>query len=143
MQKQTLNGEYSVHKLRQNLNKSGDGFVVDGDDSISQPSHDHLSSTEDDFPDSSQPLPHSGHKTSHGQPEWRTAVNSLKADSLQSTDSDGLSDELSHPVRHKVVAIDTSKNKHFSRKLLPVQSPEFDNVMDQVIHAYVLCIICS
>lgn len=55
-----------------------------------------------------------------------------KLDALRSTDSDVQSDDLSPPAKHKAVAIDTSQNKHFNRKLLPVQSPEFDNVIDQV-----------
>ena len=32
-----------------------------------------------------------------------------------------------------MVAIDTSQNKLFTHRLLPVHSPEFDNVIDQVI----------
>ena len=51
---------------------------------------------------------------------------------MKSSDSEFLSDDLSPPLKHKMVAIDTSQNKQFSQKLLPVQSPEFDNVMDQV-----------
>lgn len=60
--------------------------------------------------------------------------NSAKSDALRSTDSDVQSDDLSPPAKHKAVAIDISQNKHFNRKLLPVQSPEFDNVIDQVKH---------
>ena len=34
----------------------------------------------------------------------------------------------------KTVAINTAQVEHFTHRLLPVQSPEFDNVMDQVSH---------
>ena len=34
--------------------------------------------------------------------------------------------------RNKTVAIDTSHNEQFTRRLLPAQSPEFDNVINQV-----------
>ena len=53
-----------------------------------------------------------------------------------STDSDPLSDDstLIQPTSagKKTVAINTSQVEHFTHRLLPVQSPEFDNVMDQV-----------
>ena len=54
----------------------------------------------------------------------------------QSTDSDPLSDDsfvapTSSPGK-KSVAINTEQVEHFTHRLLPVQSPEFDNVMDQV-----------
>lgn len=145
MQKPCLNGEYSVYKLRQNCSKSIDPAV---DDPASQHSHDLLGPTESDsdtmLPASTSPLHgnvcHSvTERSSCGDPhqeQWQAVetlkANPLKADPLRSTDSDVLSDELSPPTRHKVVAIDTSRNKHFTRRLLPVQSPEFDNVMDQV-----------
>ena len=32
----------------------------------------------------------------------------------------------------KTVAIDTSQNEHFSHRLIPTQSPEFENVISQV-----------
>ena len=50
----------------------------------------------------------------------------------QSLDSDEDSPSMGNP-RQKMVAIDTSQNKHFTHRLLPVHSPEFDNVIDQVI----------
>lgn len=144
-----MNGDFSVYKLRQNLSKSVDGEC---DDAPSQHSRDLLGSTDSESDvvptgapllrcdaDSTPPLHHGtvshniSEKTPFGtspcQREWN---NPLKADVARSTDSDFLSDELSPPAKHKVVAIDTSRNKHFGRKLLPVQSPEFDNVMDQV-----------
>lgn len=71
------------------------------------------------------------HLVSIGLPPQQQQPDYYKSDSLRSTDSDILSDDLS-PAKHKAVAIDISRNKHFSQKLLPVQSPEFDNVMDQV-----------
>ena len=132
-QKPNLNGEYSVYKLRQNSSKFNDYPVADGtDDPASQCSHDELGSADSTLPTITSP----SHKAPN-QEQWQgpeTGIHtSLKADSLRSTtDSDILSDELSPPAKHKVVAIDTSRNKHFSRRLLPVQSPEFDNVMDQV-----------
>ena len=36
-------------------------------------------------------------------------------------------------IKHKMVAIDTTQNEHFTHRLLPSQSPEFDNVIDQVL----------
>ena len=53
----------------------------------------------------------------------------------QSTDSDPLSDDstsLPGSMTKKTVAINTSQVEHFTHRLLPVQSPEFDNVIDQV-----------
>lgn len=50
----------------------------------------------------------------------------------QSTDSDPLSDDSTPPsLSKKTVAINTEQVEHFTHRLLPVQSPEFDNVMDQ------------
>lgn len=50
-----------------------------------------------------------------------------------STKSDSGDDHLhSHTSkRNKTVAIDTSHNEQFTRRLLPAQSPEFDNVINQ------------
>ena len=99
----------SVNKLRYNLNKFGYG------DSTTVPGKEpHLDSSEGVSPSVS--LQH---------PDYLT-------DSIRSSDSDVLNDDLASPVKHKMVAIDVSQNKRFSHKLLPVQSPEFDNVMDQV-----------
>lgn len=132
LQKPSLNGEFSVYKLRQNSSKWSDYSVVDCDDS----QHSHDLSAVSVLHGSTPPLDGS-HKVTFNQHQWQGLETSpddpLKADSLKSTDSDILSDELSPPTKHKVVAIDTSRNKHFSRRLLPVQSPEFDNVMDQVL----------
>lgn len=60
--------------------------------------------------------------------------NSSATNVVRSTDSDVQSEELSPLTKHKIVAIDTSRNKHFTQRLLPVQSPEFDNVIDQVFY---------
>ena len=41
------------------------------------------------------------------------------------------------PTSHrKTVAIDMSQNECFTHRLLPAVSPEFDNVMDQVLYMY-------
>lgn len=40
---------------------------------------------------------------------------------------------ISPTVQRKTVAIDMSQNECFTHRLLPAVSPEFDNVMDQVI----------
>ena len=48
------------------------------------------------------------------------------------SDSTSTGDELSLR-KHKTVAIDTSQNASFTHRLLPAQSPEFDNVINQVI----------
>lgn len=51
-------------------------------------------------------------------------------------DSDPYSDDSGPPnAAKKTVAIDTSQNEHFTHRLLPVQSPEFDNVINQVSSA--------
>ena len=54
----------------------------------------------------------------------------------QLTDSDPLSDDsmaaMPSSLGKKCVAINTDQVEHFTHRLLPVQSPEFDNVMDQV-----------
>lgn len=152
LQKPNLNGEYSVYKLRQNSNKCGDYLVADeqfsndvpdiahgpgSNDPVansaqypnSQCSHDLLGST-----DATPSLPNKAPNQQQWQAPETCVHSSLKGDSLRSTtDSDILSDELSPPAKHKVVAIDTTRNKQFSRRLLPVQSPEFDNVIDQVL----------
>ena len=45
---------------------------------------------------------------------------------------DGSSPPLSRP--HKSVAINTSHNEQFTHRLIPAQSTEFDNVINQVPH---------
>ena len=50
---------------------------------------------------------------------------------MKSVESDDDSSS-SATAKTKIVAIDTSQNEHFTHRLLPVQSPEFDNVIDQV-----------
>ncbi len=59
-----------------------------------------------------------------------TEKGGAKSKIAGSTDQNG---ELSAATR-KMVAIDTTQNKHFTHRLLPVQSPEFDNVIDQVTY---------
>ncbi len=55
--------------------------------------------------------------------------------SLRQQSHSGDSDEDSSNAmsRQKTVAINTSQNKLFTHRLLPVHSPDFDNVMDQVL----------
>lgn len=77
----------------------------------------------------SSPLHATAHNVGKGS---SSKLESVEPVTVRSTDSDVQSDDLSPPARHKMVAIDTSQNKHFTRRLLPVQSPEFDNVIDQV-----------
>ena len=40
----------------------------------------------------------------------------------------------SHGKKQKSVAIDVTQNEQFTHRLLPSQSPEFDNVINQVIN---------
>ena len=40
----------------------------------------------------------------------------------------------SHGKKQKTVAIDVTQNEQFTHRLLPSQSPEFDNVINQVIN---------
>ena len=55
---------------------------------------------------------------------------SVRRDSVDHHDSTGSSDEISK--KGKSVAIDISQNEQFTHRLLPSQSPEFDNVINQV-----------
>ena len=55
---------------------------------------------------------------------------SVRRDSVDHHDSTGSSDEINK--KGKSVAIDISQNEQFTHRLLPSQSPEFDNVINQV-----------
>ena len=131
MQKPSLSGDLSVSKLRHNVNRGGD--VPVGRCSVAN----QLPASVGEVP---QDLDGGGAMdgTAHLVSDRLSPTVSLqqpsyfKSDSLRSTDSDILSDDLSPPAKHKMVAIDISQNRQFSQKLFPVQSPEFDNVMDQV-----------
>ena len=119
-------GEYSVNKLRQHSIRPFDVPWMH-DSSVPQVS---LDSDSDTAPnavpsDSLQPDSYSGSHTVT-QKKWTSAS--------RNTDSDIQSDDMSPSTnaKQKMVAIDISQNKHFTRRLLPVVSPEFDNVIDQV-----------
>ena len=57
----------------------------------------------------------------------------MSIDSNIRSDTPSTSDELGGYTRkQKSVAIDITQNELFSHRLLPSQSPEFDNVMNQV-----------
>ncbi len=124
IQKPSLNGHLSVSKLRHNVNRIGDVAAVTSSG---------VANEENQPPGSigSTGAAHLVSNNSEGMSPTVSQSNYL-SDSVRSTDSEILSDDLSPPAKHKMVAIDTSQNRHFSHKLLPVQSPEFDNVMDQV-----------
>ena len=124
-------GEYHIHKLRHKPLKAGNaGGVgvagVGGASSLedipgvySHPSHSLLDSDND-----------SPHKQTH-----QRGVEPVGG--KQMTDSDPLSDDSvgaapPSSLSKKSVAINTAQVEHFTHRLLPVQSPEFDNVMDQV-----------
>ena len=62
----------------------------------------------------------------------KPSTRPLELKLARSTDSDPCSDDSGPPPLKKSVAIDTSQNEHFTHRLLPVQSPEFDNVINQV-----------
>lgn len=131
-------GEYHIHKLRHKPLKAGNaGGVgvaeVGGASSLedipaaySHPSHSLPPAMDSD--NDSLPKPHqSGAEPVGGK---------------HMTDSDPLSDDsvgVAPPssLGKKCVAINTEQVEHFTHRLLPVQSPEFDNVMDQV-YMYVL-----
>ncbi len=76
------------------------------------------------------------------EPSQRPAASQLKPlrkpdplEPVKSTDSEVLSDDTvgaRGSKGKKTVAIDISQNEHFSHRLMPVRSPEFDNVIDQV-----------
>lgn len=71
-----------------------------------------------------------------GHPRPLPQPTPLSVEPVKSTDSEILSDDTVGGTRggkgKKTVAIDTSQNEHFSHRLMPVRSPEFDNVIDQV-----------
>ena len=57
----------------------------------------------------------------------------VREELIKSTDSEVVSDECAGKGKaKKTVAIDTTQNEHFSQRLIPAQSPEFDNVINQV-----------
>lgn len=125
-QKPALNGKYSVNKLQEISSKS-DESVDTLAEASSQEDGSHVVLADSDS-DVSPSL------TSPSVPLYGSEMRSVAVvpDAVQSTDSDIRADDLSPLTRHKMVAIDTSQNKHFTSKLLPAQSPEFDNVIDQV-----------
>ena len=121
-------GEYHIHKLRHKPLKTGNAGGVGGASSLedipaaafSHPSH--------SFPPL-LPLDSSDNDSLHKQTHERGAE---PLGGKQSTDSDPLSDDSTPPsLSKKSVAINTEQVEHFTHRLLPVQSPEFDNVMDQ------------
>lgn len=116
------------------MTRSTDHTVRSSDDFSQRTSQDpHESESSPTFSSLHQEF---GHKLSPqlksiGSLEGNTNRNTSRT---RSSDSDIQSDDdLLPPAKHKIVAIDTSQNKHFTHRLLPVQSPEFDNVMDQVL----------
>ena len=127
-------GEYHIHKLRHKPLKAGSaGGVgvagVGGASSLedipaaySHPTH------------SLPPAMDSDNDSPHKRTHQRGAE---PVGGKQLTDSDPLSDDSvggapPSSLGKKCVAINTEQVEHFTHRLLPVQSPEFDNVMDQV-----------
>jgi hypothetical protein len=62
-----------------------------------------------------------------------TSINIQPHDPVKSDTSSTTGDEHQQLARrpHKTVAIDVTQNESFSHRLLPSQSPEFDNVINQ------------
>ena len=129
-------GELNVHKLRHKPLKAGVGGVgvaaVGGANSLEDltatftlPPHPLVATmdSDNDTPRNQQihirgrAEPSGGKQTSDSEP--------LSDDSFTAVPSSSVSGK-------KSVAINTDQVEHFTHRLLPVQSPEFDNVMDQV-----------
>ena len=120
-------GEYHIHKLRHKPLKPGNAGVGGASSMEDIPTA---------YSHSAHPLPpamDSDNDSPHKQTHQRGAE---PAGGKQSTDSDPLSDDSfvapTSSLGKKSVAINTEQVEHFTHRLLPVQSPEFDNVMDQV-----------
>jgi len=115
----------SQHSVQKDTVSSDSGFVT----TVSSTLHHTQSASETasllprSQSEESVTLSHDSEGISHNGPHL---------DAVRSTDSDVQSDDLSPSTKQKTVAIDISQNQHFTRRLLPVQSPEFDNVIDQV-----------
>lgn len=132
-------GEYHIHKLRQKPPKSSvagvgvAGSVEDLPTAYTSPTQSSLMAgdSDTDSPGTRKPIP-----PPPQQPEL--PLNQQRAELMggkMSTDSDPLSDDsttLPSSMGKKTVAINTSQVEHFTHRLLPAQSPEFDNVIDQV-----------
>lgn len=136
LQKPAHLDEYSVCKLKLRLN-SNKSATVANDSCIhsEQPPQDEIQDSDSDTGLSNTSFSVHGNLHYSEKSQLRGLKNlksSAATDTVRSTDSDVQSDELSPLTKHKMVAIDTSRNTHFTRRLLPVQSPEFDNVIDQV-----------
>lgn len=129
--------ECHIHKLRHKSVKSS-GTGLGGAGSIEDLSTAHtllkVPSSSSLTADSDNDSPS---KLSSGRPHQETSNETTAAAKPHlSTDSEPLSDDsiVAPPplVGKKSVAINTSQVEQFSHRLLPVQSPEFDNVIDQV-----------
>lgn len=134
-------GEYSVMKLKQrplNFSISGESKTFD-EDSCS------AGTLQDSDSDVASPMKEergggdSVSTTPRKLPRKRgtNQVKMLQSDQVKITDSESnqiQSDDSSgqSSTAKKSVAIDTSQNEHFSHRPMPLQSQEFDNVMDQV-----------
>ena len=131
-------GEYHVHKLRHKPIKSsgpgqGVGVVESGENvpaGCTLPSQSSLATadSDSDMQAASKPPQHQQAEPAQHPKGSEVIVGKM------STDSDPLSDDYTLPGSpgKKAVAINTVQVEHFTHRLLPVQSPEFDNVMDQV-----------
>ena len=133
-------GEYSVMKLKQRPLKFSVGV---GDPKPFDEDNSHADTLQDSDSDTASPIKEGGDPmslTPRQLPRMRGAnkIKMLQSEQVRSTDSDSnqpLSDESSGQpsMVKKSVAIDTSQNEHFTHCPLPLQSQEFDNVMNQVI----------
>lgn len=110
---------------------------------VSQTSVDSDDSDTDPVTDTSVPRPSPLRPTGKGvalklkgdssSPGSKVQSTGVKEETVKSTDSEALSDEYAGKGKvKKTVAIDTTQNEHFSQRLIPAQSPEFDNVINQV-----------
>lgn len=124
-----------MSKLKQHSSRLEDVMSV-SDDSVSAS---HFMNRDSDSDTSSNTVSGDRHPESTRRLHSKKPIHQERSHQekvfMKNTDSDVASDEYSASpsAKQKVVAIDISQNKHFTHRLLPVQSPEFDNVIDQVI----------
>ena len=99
-----------------------------------------------------------GEDESTGETSLTSSLTKREPLSLRPNESD--SNSSSHPIsddstgqaasgaaspttaHRKTVAIDMSQNECFTHRLLPAVSPEFDNVMDQVLDEFACMHVC-
>ena len=142
LQKPAMIGEYSVMKLKQRPLK----FCVGGESKSFDEDSYSAETLQDSDSDAASPMKEgrggeedSVSSTPRKLPRKRgtNQVRMLQSEQVKTTDSESnqpQSDDSSgqSSTAKKSVAIDITQNEHFTHRPMPLQSQEFDNVMDQV-----------